>query len=110
MKKILIASLFASVVGVASAADNTVDMTNLKCGDLQIYSNTTLKQVKDSCKIKKVGEYSKANARNMPAKYFDGQDAMFEVHFYSTSQDGLIRCDFNGSSDSATVVGCRNNY
>lgn len=110
MKKILLGSLFASLFCVANAASNTIDMTNLKCGDLQIYSNTTLQQVRDNCKVKKVGDYTKANARNMPAKYFDGQDKMFEVHFYSTSQDGLIRCDFNGSSDSATVVGCRNNY
>lgn len=110
MKKILVASLFASIIGVANAAPNTIDMTNLKCGDLQIYSNTTLQQVKSSCKLKKIGDYTVENDRNMPDKYFDGKEKMLEVQFYSTSQDGLIRCDFNGSTDSATIIGCRNNY
>lgn len=92
------------------AASNTVDMTNLKCGDLQIYSNTTTKQILDNCSVKKAMTIARTDNLNLPKHYWNGQKNLYEIQFNSTSQNGLIRCDFLNSGDEQVVLGCRNNY
>lgn len=105
MKKILTVLAFGIVSSSVFASD--LDMNNLKCNDLQIYSNTTLQDIKAKCKVTRESWMSRQNERNLPSKYWFGQDKMFEIHFYSTSNSELVRCDFLNNSPEAKVVGCR---
>lgn len=85
-------------------------MKDLKCGNYQVYSNTTIKDLKDNCKIKQAGMITKGDNLNIPESYFNAKHKLYEVQFTSTSQKGLISCDFKDSSATATVQGCRNTY
>lgn len=110
MKKQLFFTLATLIPTLSFALNNTINMSDLKCGDLQIYSNTTLKQIKDNCKVKHTAKILHPNDRNLPESYFDADGSLYEVQFYSTSQKGLIRCDLRTGDDNATVTGCRNTY
>jgi hypothetical protein len=106
MKKLLLICGIGILSTSAFAVDN-LDMSNLKCGKLQIYSNTTLQDVKTNCDMKKEGWISKQDEKNLPTKYWQGQNKMYEVHFKSTNTKELVRCDFVSNSPDATIVGCR---
>lgn len=103
MKKILLATILVSTTVFAGA----LDMSNLKCGDFQIYSNTTLQDIRTNCKILKETMMVKQNERNLPSKYWYGQNSMYEVHFMSTSTPEMVRCDFLDNKPDSYVVGCR---
>lgn len=106
MKKLLIAGLLAAPM--FSFAANTIDMSNLKCGKFQIYAGTTLKEVTDNCKISQSKPYEHTDNLNMSKSYFEDQKALWEVHFTSTSQPGVIKCEFLNGKPDAVVMGCRN--
>lgn len=93
MRKLLIGLMALPLV--AGACE--LDMNNLKCGDLQIYANTTLKEVQDNCLLHR----QFMNNRN------DKYPGTYEVQFYSTSYHKLVYCDFNSQNQDAVVVGCR---
>ena len=103
MKKILLATMLVSTTVFAEP----LDMSNLKCGDFQIYSNTTLQDIRDNCKIIKETMMTRQNERNLPSRYWYGQNSMYEVHFMSTNTPEMVRCDFLNSNSNSTVVGCR---
>lgn len=107
--KFLLISMFL-VPALSFAASNTVDMSNLKCGDMQVYSNTTTKQFLENCSVQKAVTIARTDNLNLPAQYWNGQKNLYEIQFNSTSQPGLIRCDFLNSGDEQVVLGCRNNY
>ena len=50
MRKLLLSLLMLPMISFAS---DSLDMSNLKCGKLQIYSSTTLQEVQDSCLIRR---------------------------------------------------------
>lgn len=109
MKKHLLFLLLATPM-LSFALNNTIDMSNLKCGNYQVYSNTTIKDLKDNCNLKKAGMITRGDNLNIPKDYFNVDDKLYEVQFNSTSQEGLISCDFNYESATSTVQGCRNTY
>lgn len=104
-----------SIVGILSIftigysnASNTLDMNNLKCGDYQIYSNTTIGDLNKNCNVVKEITISKQNSRNLPSKYWDGQKQLYEVHFTKSKNDKkVIYCDFNTSESPQKLLGCR---
>lgn len=107
MRKLLIALM--SLPMLAFAGDD-LDMNNLKCNNLQIYSNTTLQQVRDNCLLYKQFERERTDSKNFTSdqsKSWHGESDMYEVQFYSTTAKELVRCNFNGSDPSSVVIGCR---
>lgn len=108
MRKILVGLLCA--LPLAAFAGSDLDMSNLKCGSLQIYANTTLKQVRDNCLVDRQFVREKVDSKNFvsdPAKGWEGQRDLYEVQFKSTTAKELVRCDFLQEDDNAVVIGCR---
>lgn len=93
MRKLLISLSLLPIISFAA----DLDMSNLKCGDLQIYSNTTLQEVQDNCLLDR---QFKTNSDN---KYSN----TYLVEFYSTSVQGKVRCDFTSDAPNALISGCR---
>lgn len=95
MRKLLFSLSLLPVVAFAT----DLDMSNLKCRNLQIYASTTLQEVQDNCLIYRQFEHQ---------KHFDKFSGEYEVQFYSTSpQDYLVRCDFATKDPKSSVLGCR---
>ncbi len=106
MKRNLLLSLLA--ISGAAFASQQIDMTNLKCGSFQIYNSTTVQQIRDNCKVIKEGTMKRVDERNLPEKYWQGQDSMFELHFTGSNQaESVVRCDFLNNNPTSKVVGCR---
>lgn len=103
MKKLL---FLAAIIPSLAFASNDIDMSNLKCGNMQVYSNTTLQNFRDNCNIKREFEIQHTNYRNLSTNWF-GQKTMHQVIFDSPDYKDPIRCDFLSASPEALVVGCR---
>ncbi|MDD3265820.1 MAG: hypothetical protein PHC75_01400 [Burkholderiales bacterium] len=107
MRKLLIALIGVPAIAFAGS---DLDMNNLKCNNLQIYSNTTLQQVRDNCLMYKQFERDRTDSKNFTSdqsKSWHGAKEMYEVQFYSTTAKDLVRCNFDGSEPNSLVIGCR---
>lgn len=105
MRKLLCA-LMLVVPALSFADDGQVNMADLKCGSgsrlMQIYSDTTLAEVRTNCLAYKQFPIAATYSLDEP------KGAVYEVQFYSTEpKDAFIRCDFNGTDPSSVVIGCR---
>ncbi len=87
MRKLLVASLGLMVIGCSS-----LDMSTLKCRNMQITNKTTLKQVQDMCLI------SSQSSRS---------SGLYEVQFRNDTTEKSVKCDFATNSPDAVVNGCR---
>lgn len=87
MCKLLVTILALPTISFAS----NLDISNLKCKNLQITPTTTLKQVQDNCLIKSQKSY----------------DWMYEVKFINDTTGKSVICDFVKNDPSEFVNGCR---
>lgn len=103
MKKLLLILFISPIFCFAKS----IDMDNLKCGNLQIYSDTTLSQILDNCNIYKTFTRKRGNSLNLEKKDWEKQKTLYEVQFYASSQKQLVRCNFLNNDPNAIVIGCR---
>ena len=87
MRKLAILPLAFIVFGCSS-----LDMSTLKCRNMQITSKTTLKQVQDVCLISKQAPLS---------------SGLYEVQFRNDASQSSVKCDFATDAPDAVVNGCR---
>lgn len=106
MKKLMLLSMLLPSLAFASSS---LDMSNLKCGNMQVYSNTTLKDFRDNCRIKQEFQIQHTNYLNLSSKNNDwhGQKTLYQVIFNQPGDKESIRCNFLDDSPNSTVVGCR---
>ncbi len=87
MKKTLLSLMLLPALSFASS----LDMSTLKCNDMQISNTTTLKSVQTNCLIKKETTH----------------DGMYEVEFVNTTTGKSVKCDFANKRPNSVVNGCR---
>ena len=107
MRKLLLSLLMLPMISFAS---DSLDMSNLKCGKLQIYSSTTLQEVQDSCLIRRQYPHTKAIAEiKQDFDWIDRFPKLYDVQFFATTpaKNNLVRCDFESQDPKAALVGCR---
>ena len=70
---------------------SSLDMSTLKCKNLNITNTTTLQQVQDNCLIKKQ----------------ENHKGMYQVQFRNDTTQKNVKCDFASNTPTAVVNGCR---
>lgn len=106
MRKLLLSLLMLPMISFAS---DSLDMSNLKCGKLQIYSSTTLQDVQNNCLIRRQFPHTKVQTTTpQDFTWIDKFPGTFEVQFFATTPNELlVRCDFSGEEPTAKLLGCR---
>lgn len=92
MRKLLIPLMTISGFTFASS----LDMNALSCGNLKLYSNTTLKEVQDNCKIKEQGMVTSGRMLGL-----------YQVEFINSATNETVTCNFPRNEPNAPLNGCR---
>lgn len=92
MRKLLIPLMF--ICGFSFA--DSLDMSTLSCGSMKIYSNTTLKEVQDNCKVEKQGLVTSGRMLGL-----------YQVKFINSATNETVTCDFPRNDATAPLNGCR---
>lgn len=79
-----------AVGGLVNTA-SALDIANLKCGDMQVYKETTLGDVQNNCLL--VGQ--------------DMINGLFEVTFVNTATSSKVTCVFPDRDKKSQVNSCR---
>ena len=87
MKKIILALTIIPCISFASS----LDMNNLSCRNMKLTASTTLKQVQDTCLIKK-------------QKHKSG---MYQVEFVNDATKDTVTCKFANNESGALLNSCR---
>lgn len=92
MRKLLIPLMVICGFSFAEA----LDMSTLSCGNMKIYSNTTLKEVQDNCKVEKQSLVTSGRMLGL-----------YQVKFVNSATNETVICDFPRNEPTAPLNGCR---
>ncbi len=92
MRKLLIPLMVICGFSFAEA----LGMSTLSCGNMKIYSNTTLKEVQDNCKVEKQSLVTSGRMLGL-----------YQVKFVNSATNETVICDFPRNEPTAPLNGCR---